>query len=210
MPRAADGTVTLPTGNPVVAGTAISDTVHNATMADMASMVEDSLCRSGKGGMLAPLQFSDGTVAAPGVTFTNEPSTGLYRAAATDFRVSLGGADIFRLFKSGANYFVNLFTAAFLSTVKLDYTDLSASPASTVTINKPAGIVAFNAGFTGDHVTVNNSLVATTSIVHAMMRGDADATAKYIINVTISAGSFVIKVNAVPTGTVYVDFVVFN
>ena len=89
MPRASDGTVTLPSGNPVVAGKAALASVENATMADIASMLEDSLSRSGKGGMASPMLFADGTSAAPGVAFTNEPTSGLFRQAGSKLAMSV-------------------------------------------------------------------------------------------------------------------------
>jgi hypothetical protein len=52
----------------------------NNTLADLASMIEDSLSRSGQGGMLAPLSFSDGTEADPGIAFSNQTTTGFYRS----------------------------------------------------------------------------------------------------------------------------------
>jgi hypothetical protein len=93
MPRAADGTVTLPVGNPVVAGTAISPTVHNATMADIAAMLEDSLSRSGSGGMQVPLTFQQGSAPSPGVAFDGDPNTGLYDKAADTPAITAGGVE---------------------------------------------------------------------------------------------------------------------
>lgn len=91
MPRATDGTVTLPAGNPVVDGTTISADVHNSTIADLASMIEDSLSRSGYGGMNVPLSFQDGTVSAPGIAFDSDPNTGLYDEAADNPAIAAGG-----------------------------------------------------------------------------------------------------------------------
>ena len=91
MPRASDGTVTLVAGNPVVADTDIVTTWANPTISDLASMAQDSLSRTGKGGMLVPFQNLDGTVAAPGITFTNQTGTGLYRSAA-GLGVTVAGA----------------------------------------------------------------------------------------------------------------------
>ena len=76
-PRASDGTVTLPVGNPVVAGTAISADVQNATVADLASMIEDSLSRSGKGGMNTAMQFVKSISATPSITFVGDTDTGI-------------------------------------------------------------------------------------------------------------------------------------
>lgn len=90
MPRDSSGNMTLPATNPVVADTDITTTWANGTMADLAAEIEDSLSRSGKGGMLVPFQNSDGTVSEPGVTFTNDTTTGLYRSG-SGLAVSLGG-----------------------------------------------------------------------------------------------------------------------
>lgn len=91
MPRNSSGTYTLPAGNPVVTGTTISSTWANTTLSDLSSEMTDSLDRSGKGGMLAPLALSDGTVALPALTFVLDPDTGVYRIGANDVAVSVGG-----------------------------------------------------------------------------------------------------------------------
>lgn len=91
MARNGSGTHSLPTGNPVVTGTAIDSTVHNATMADISSEITASLSRNGDGGMLAALRGVDGSVSAPAFSFTSETGTGLYRAGSNDVRLSIGG-----------------------------------------------------------------------------------------------------------------------
>jgi hypothetical protein len=91
MARNASGTHSLPSGNPVVTGTTISSTVHNATVADISSELTDSLSRSGKGGMLAAMRGVDGSVAAPAVSFTDETGTGLYRPASNQIGVTVAG-----------------------------------------------------------------------------------------------------------------------
>jgi hypothetical protein len=80
MPRDPNGNYTLPAGNPVVTGTLITSTWANPTLADVANELTNSLSRSGQGGMLVPFQFLDGLITAPGLTFTNEPTLGFYRA----------------------------------------------------------------------------------------------------------------------------------
>jgi hypothetical protein len=79
MPRDAAGNYTLPAGNPVIAGTIITATWANPTMADLGAEITNSLSRNGQGGMLAPLFFFDGNSNAPSIAFTNEPTLGLYR-----------------------------------------------------------------------------------------------------------------------------------
>ena len=148
MPRNTSGTYTAPTGNPVVTGTAISSTVHNATVADMAAELTDSLSRSGKGGMLVPLGFSDGIVSAPGITLNSETTSGIYRAGAGDVRFSVLGVDVWSWVKSGATYLVKVLgtalgvdlvqpvTANTTITVKGNRTDVSTG--TDVTVNTSA------------------------------------------------------------------------
>jgi len=214
MPRASDGTVTLVTGNPVVDGTVIDTDIHNATVADLASMIQDSLSRSGKGGMQAAMTFADGASATPSIAFTNETNTGLYRAASNDVRISMAGSDIFRLFKSTGNYFVDLFTAAFVKTIKLDWTDKSGGAAQidNTTINKPAGkvLAAITGGLGTGMFRVDNSLVTANSIVLVVLQTNTDATCTSVGSVVPAAGSFMVKFNANPTGNITFGFTVFN
>lgn len=100
MPRAGTGTCTTPAGQPVVDGTAATAAVFNALVADIYALLTDSLSRTGNGSMSVPLQFFDGTVAAPGIAFTDEPGSGLYRAGASDIRMSIAGVDVI-IFASG-------------------------------------------------------------------------------------------------------------
>lgn len=94
MPRNSSGTFSLPSGNPVTTGTAVSSTVHNNTQADIASELTDSLSRSGKGGMSAPLVATAGSVSAPSVTFSGDVDTGIYRTGANAFAASCGGSKV--------------------------------------------------------------------------------------------------------------------
>ncbi|GAF68242.1 unnamed protein product, partial [marine sediment metagenome] len=90
MPRDASGNYSLPAGNPVVAGTVITPTWANPTMGDLGNEMTDSLSRSGKGGMLNPLLIPNGDSNLPALSWINEPTTGLYRAAANDIRYAVG------------------------------------------------------------------------------------------------------------------------
>jgi len=93
MPRDSSGTYSLPAGNPVRSGEIIAAGWANVTMDDLGESLSASLDRYGRGGMLAPFQFTDGTESAPGATWANEPTTGLYRNAYADLRMSITGAD---------------------------------------------------------------------------------------------------------------------
>lgn len=96
MPRDASGNYSLPSGNPVVGGTVISSTWANPTMADIAQELTNSLDRNGRGGMLAPFKFADGSVTEPAISFTTQPATGFYLAALNDMRVAVGGDDVMK------------------------------------------------------------------------------------------------------------------
>lgn len=97
MPRNSAGNYTLPAGNPVTGGTTIAASWANPTMSDLGNEIQNSLDRNGRGGMLVPFQNVDGTVLEPGITFTNEPGSGIYRAGSNDIRFSVGGEDTFRV-----------------------------------------------------------------------------------------------------------------
>lgn len=101
MPRNASGTYSLPSGNPVSSGTLIDSNWANNTLNDLANEVTDSLSRSAEGGMLAPLRLTDGVQATPSIAFTNEPSTGLYRAGTNDAWFVSGGNQVMQFTSSG-------------------------------------------------------------------------------------------------------------
>jgi hypothetical protein len=96
MPRESDGTYNLPAGNPVASGTPIESSWANSTMDDLELAMTNSLSRDGEGGMLADMPFVDGTQTEPGMTWTNEITTGIWRAAAGDMQVALLGQPVMR------------------------------------------------------------------------------------------------------------------
>jgi hypothetical protein len=101
MPRNASGTYSLPSGNPVSSGTLIDSNWANNTLNDLANEVTDSLSRSAEGGMLAPLRLTDGVQATPSLAFTNEPSTGLYRAGTNEAWFVTGGNQVAKFTSTG-------------------------------------------------------------------------------------------------------------
>jgi hypothetical protein len=92
MPRSATGIYTLPPPNPVVAFTTITSAWANTTLNDMAQALTDSLDRTGRGGMTVGFKIADGTAALPGLAFTNEPATGLFRSAPNVMSVAVNTA----------------------------------------------------------------------------------------------------------------------
>ena len=97
MPRNVNGTYTLVSGNPVVTGTVIDSAWANDTMPDFGAEMTDSLSRSGKGGMLAPLRGVNGSAAVPSHSFTAFVQSGMYMAAAGDLQLSVTGVQKLRL-----------------------------------------------------------------------------------------------------------------
>jgi hypothetical protein len=73
----------------VEAGTVVSSAWANTSFDDVAIALTDSLDREGRGGMLAPFRFSDGTNLLPGASWVNETTTGFYRFDGGDLRVSV-------------------------------------------------------------------------------------------------------------------------
>lgn len=94
MSRNANGTYTLPAGNPVVSGTTITTAWANATLSDIATEMTDSLDRSGKGGMLAQFKAFDGAAGAPGISWANELDSGIYRVALKDFKFQVNAVTV--------------------------------------------------------------------------------------------------------------------
>ena len=97
MPRDVSGNYTLPGGdNPVVSGTVITSSWANTTMDDLAVALTDSLSRTGDGGMLTALPFTDGSAGNPSITFTSDTTTGRYMFAPGDMRDAVQGVDVLR------------------------------------------------------------------------------------------------------------------
>lgn len=94
MARNSSGTHSLPAGNPVVSGTTASSSVQNATLSDISTEITDSLSRSGKGAMTAPLELANGSAAAPAISFDSDPDTGIYRKAADTIGIAVGGVEV--------------------------------------------------------------------------------------------------------------------
>src|SRR4030095_11469148 len=102
MPRDSSGNfVIVPGINPVTSGTVIEAEWANPTLADVAAAITDSLSRTGQGGMSVPFRNTDGSKAAPGSSWVNEPTSGVYRKATNELWVSIGNEDIIGFTKQG-------------------------------------------------------------------------------------------------------------
>lgn len=93
MSRNSGGTYTLP-GVPFINGTTADANTVNAKFADLGVEMSDSLSRSGKGSMGAPLKLPEASDPAPALTFTSDESVGIrYDTATTEIRL-LASADV--------------------------------------------------------------------------------------------------------------------
>ena len=100
MPRNSAGIYALPLP-PVVTGTPIAASFENTTDGDIATELTNSLDRNGRGGMLAPFKIADGTVAAPGMAFTQDADNGIYRIGPDDWGLAVAGTKLME-FTNGA------------------------------------------------------------------------------------------------------------
>lgn len=166
MPRNSSGTYSLPAGNPVISGTVIESSWANTTMEDIAEALTWSLDRRGFGGMTVPLYFADGTKAAPGASWNNEQSTGFYRAALGDIRVSVIGQDLFRWWQ-GEAYVWDSDNATWQKVVASNSIDVDSS--GNVTFNNNVTVDG-NSTFSGN-TTINGDLVVDGQNITTIIQG---------------------------------------
>lgn len=103
MARNPDGSYDLPLDD-VVSGTPIEAAWANTTMNDLAASMTDSLDRNGRGGMLQPLKLADGTAAnVPGLSFSAETDTGLWRSTGGVVQMSILGGNSMQWTTAGVN-----------------------------------------------------------------------------------------------------------
>lgn len=100
MPRNGSGTYTLPEA-PFVAGTVISSAAVNDNFNDIAGALTGSLPRDGQAGMIGQLKSVDGSVAVPGITFSNEPNSGFYRVSAGVIGIAILGQQVSTITAAG-------------------------------------------------------------------------------------------------------------
>ena len=174
MPRSISGVYTLPAGNPVVPGTTIDSSWANTTMDDLGTEITNSLSRTGAGGMLVQFRIADGLVTGPGLSFTNETNTGLYRSGAGSAWMSVLGVNVAQystvglnipagksLTAQGAAYFISTLAVTGASTM-----------ASTLAVT---GAITATGGVVGN-VTGNVTSAGTSTLADVVITGTLDMT----------------------------------
>ena len=200
MPRNASGTYSLPSGNPVVAGTTIEASWANTTLQDVATELTNSLSRTGAGGMLAPFRLSDGTLGAPGIAFLNEPASGMFRPSASNVSMAVSG--VLAMTWSNANVVIpsGITLSAEVPT-----------PATSAAIANKAYVDAFLAGVTSSTRQTYTATASQTTFAINYQVGNIDVYrngAKQVngTDFTATNGTSVVFTSGLPAGDI-VDLV---
>lgn len=159
--RNASGTYALPSGQPVVAGTTITASTFNTLTSDIASELTDSLSRSGKGAMTAPLELANGTVSLPAVSFDSDPDTGLYRIAANNIGIAVNGVKVADIGTVAATLAVTGVTGQTNVQSALTAAGTSNGIGATLTGAGTGSGAAINGG--ANQTNVNSALVVTAN-----------------------------------------------
>lgn len=110
MPRNGSGLASLAEA-PFVAGTPILSADMNSDLDDIVDMLTDSIAADGQTPITGPILFSPGTVSLPGIAWTIDPDTGLYRISADSVGMACGGT-LVQSWAVGASSIIGTFDVA--------------------------------------------------------------------------------------------------
>ena len=133
MPRNAQGQYFLPDGNPVVAGELVKAEWANSTLDDVANALTNSLDRAGAGGMTGQLKAVAGTVLRPGVSFVEDPATGIYKESQGVMGLSASG--IKQAYVTQNGLFVSSAPSEKMEVANKGYVDSLASQATEIILS---------------------------------------------------------------------------
>lgn len=91
---ARNGSGTYSRVNTFIAGATITAAGHNQNWADLENEMTNSVAADGQTTMTGPLKHSNGSVAAPSITFGSDTDTGFYRKASNTLGVVVGGVEV--------------------------------------------------------------------------------------------------------------------
>jgi hypothetical protein len=129
------------------------------------SALTNSFARNGEGGMLAAFEFDDGSEALPGISFTQETGSGLYRAAANDVEMSVGGASVQKWSPLGAQIFGDLIVdQAVTVTGALSVTGAVTLPNASLTRKMLPAVGAVKSTSSGAFSTTSVAAVDVTNL----------------------------------------------
>jgi hypothetical protein len=102
MPRNGSGTMSIPTT--FVANTPALAADVNTNFTDVATALTASLAIDGQSAMTGQFKAADGSAAAPGITFSSDLNTGIYRIGSDSYGLAAGGALIATVNTSGITF----------------------------------------------------------------------------------------------------------
>ena len=151
MPRNSQGQYFLPDGNPVVAGELVKAEWANSTLDDVANALTNSLDRSGAGGMTGQFKAASGTVLRPGMSFVEDPATGIYKES--QGVMALAASGIKQAYVTQNGLFVTAAPSDKMEVANKAYVDALASQATEI-------IMAFGASKTPADLPTNGYIPA--------------------------------------------------
>lgn len=182
MARDGSGTYSVP--NTFTPNTVMSAAAVNTNFTDAGAELTNSLARDGQSAMSGQLKLWDGTATAsalPGLTFGNDPNTGLRRASEDELRLVTGGVDRFYIDSAGKAFALGALqvvgTASFTSVLAI-----ATSSANLLTLRRTendttARTVEQYASGSGAGVTADLQVVGDSANGVATMRWRVNSVA---------------------------------
>jgi hypothetical protein len=189
MPRNGSGTHSIP--NIFSSGTTISSSAVNANFTDIATEITNSLPRDGQAAMTGQLQATAGSATSPGIAFSGDTNTGVFRKAADTLGFSAGGTEIASATSTAFTITGLTATSASLTTPTIAGATFSGTLAGTPTFSGAltfSGVPTFADGFT---VTGGTPTIPSINIENAdttITRASAGVIAVEGSNVLLASG----------------------
>lgn len=120
----------------------------NGNFSDIATEMTNSVAKDGQSTLTGPLKASNGSLAAPALTFGSDTDTGIYRKGANDLAVVAGGAEIVDVTSAG----IAVTGATTTGTLAVSTTATVDTLTVSTAISVPAGSVT-TASIAADAVT---------------------------------------------------------
>lgn len=100
---ARNGSGTYSKVNTFVAGETITASGHNQNWDDLASEMTNSVAADGQTSMTGPLKLASGTAALPGMVFSSDTDTGIYRIGANNIGIAVNGSKVLDISSTAIN-----------------------------------------------------------------------------------------------------------
>lgn len=177
--------------NSFSSGTTISSSAMNANFTDIATEITGSLPRDGQAAMTGQFQATAGSATSPGIAFSGDTNTGVFRKAADTLGFSAGGTEIASATSTAFTITGLTATGAALTTPTIAGATFSGTLAGTPTFSGAvafSGVPTFADGFT---VTAGTPTVPSLHVENAdttITRASAGVIAVEGSNVLLASG----------------------